>query len=110
MNKPTRPLRVVPPPPTPWCSSGGRHEAQQDLGLAFREFSHPLDNAMEEALFLLQDAILRLDEAHNDDEARDRIKRIAYSVQVIAVAARLPLEERLAHLEERLAALESSTG
>ena len=34
---------------------------------------------------------------------------IAYAVQVGAAAARLPLEERLAHFEERLAALESST-
>ena len=111
MNKLTnKPLRVVPPPPKPWCSGGGRHEAQHDLGLAFREFFPPFDSATEEALFLLQDATHRLGEAYTEGSDSVRSRMIAYSVQVIAAAARLPLEERLAHLEERLAALEPSTG
>lgn len=118
-----KPLQVVPPEPLfPWDTypwDNGRI----DLDLFSREFEVPeTDDPEKAALSMLRDAMTGLFHTHFTDEnaenAEDRVsKHLAYSVQVIAEAARLPLLGRIEKLErqveeqsQRLAALEYPTG
>jgi len=79
-----------------------------DHDLERREFLplNQITDPHEQALAILQDALFRLIDAHVVDEG-ERSRKLALAVQVIVVAARLPLEARIAQLEARLEVLEA---